>query len=664
MNQRIGVYLCRCGANIGGVIDVSAVAEYVRSLDGVAIVRENGFMCSESGQELLVNDIKDHGLDRVVVAACSPHLHEETFRMAAVRAGLNPFLVVVCNVREQIAWIADSGQAASVRAQSQVAATVARVGYQREIVPERVPVNPATLVVGGGIAGIEAALRIASAGYGVYLVEQGPSLGGHMAQLDTTFPALECGACILTPRMSAVAHHPGITLLTMSEVEAVAGGIGNFTVRVRTNPRSVSPELCNGCGICEEKCPKRVVDTGHNAGLGNRKAIHFPFAQAVPFVPVLERSDCLYFSTGKCRLCEKFCPTGAIDLKEKEVFREIGVGQIIIATGYSLFNAARISQYGYGRFADVFSALEMERMLSSIGPTGGKVVRRDGITQPKRVAIIHCVGSRDRNYHEYCSKVCCMYSLKFARQIMEKTGAEVFNFYIDIRTPGKGCEEFYHQLQEKGGYFIRGRVAMVMEAAFTVTEEGHLIVQVEDTMIGRTRRIPVDMVILSPAMEPRGDAVQLATKFGLSCDVNGFLSEAHAKVSPVATMNPGVLIAGCCQGPKDIAETVAQAGAAAGQVLATIARGEVVIDPVRATIDADHCCGCRICNDLCPCQAITYDGERKISKIITLLCCGCGTCVAACPSGVIDMGQFTGDQVVAEIEGLLRTRSGDTTHGI
>jgi heterodisulfide reductase subunit A len=515
------------------------------------------------------------------------------------------------------------------------------------------------LILGAGISGIHAALELADAGHPVYLVEKQANIGGHMAQLDKTFPSLECSACILAPKMFAVSQHPNITLLTLSTVESVLGHVGNFSVRIRISPRFIDKERCTGCMICEEKCPKKVIDHGHNAGIGMRKAIYRPFAQAVPALPVLDRKDCIYFLSGKCRLCEKNCPAEAVDFNQKDEQLDISVGHIIMATGYKLFNPSQVSQYGYGRFANVFSSLEIERMFNSAGPTDGKMVLRDGKTIPKKVAIIHCVGSRDKNFNEYCSKVCCMYSLKFALQIMEQTGAEVYNFYIDIRTPGKGYEEFYHRLQEKGANFIRGRVAMVMDAAFSSEEESHLIIQVEDTLISRKRRIPVDMVILSPAMEPQADASEVAHRFGLSCDDNGFFSERHVKLAPVSTMADGILIAGACQGPKDINESIAQAGAASARVLAAISRGVIETEPIKVEIDGNHCCGCRICNDLCPYGAISFLEEKKISRVDPAVCKGCGICIAACPSQIIKGSHFSTEQIMAEINGLLEV----TGHG-
>ncbi|HEY65563.1 MAG TPA: CoB--CoM heterodisulfide reductase iron-sulfur subunit A family protein [Caldilineae bacterium] len=654
MGEKVGVYVCHCGTNIAGVVDVEELTRWIGEQPHVAIARDYKFMCSSLGQELIEDDIKELGLTRVVVAACSPHMHEKTFRGVCERAGLNPYLFEMTNIREHDSWATDDREAATQKAKALVKAAIERVILHQPLEPLRVEINPNTLVVGGGIAGITAALELANGGYHVYLVEREPSIGGHMAQLDKTFPTLDCSACILTPKMAEVEQHPNITLLSYSEVEKVEGYLGNFTVTVRKKARYVNEDLCTGCGICIEKCPWKVTDEVFEAGLGQRKVIYKPFPQAVPKYPVIDKAHCVYFLRGKCRACERFCPTNAIDFEQEDQLIEIEVGNIILATGYDLFDPRRIPQYGYGRLANVFTSLEFERMVNAAGPTGGRIVLRDGETEPKSVAIIHCVGSRDENYHAYCSKVCCMYSLKFAHLVHERLpDAEVYNFYIDIRTPGKGYEEFYRRLMDEETHFIRGRVAEVTDAARTPEEEGKLIVQVYDTLFGVQRRVPVDMVILSAAIEARHDAREVAQKFGLGCDFEGFFVERHPKLDPVATMTEGVFIAGACQGPKDIPDTVAQGAAAAARVASLISQRVVEMEPVRAHIDEEKCSGCRICNNLCPYNAIVYHEDRKISEVVTALCQGCGACVAACPSEAITGAHFTTEQIMSQIEGIL-----------
>jgi heterodisulfide reductase subunit A len=657
MTERIGVYVCHCGSNIAGVVDVAEVARWAAENlrdQGVVIAREYKFMCSSPGQELVTNDIKELGLNRIVVAACSPHLHEKTFRVATARGGLNPYLCELVSIREQDSWVHTDKAAATAKAKAILAGGVERVRRSEPLEPIKVDINPATLVVGGGIAGISATLEIADAGFKVYLVEKEPSIGGHMAQFDKTFPTLDCAACILTPRMVAAGTHPNVDLLTWSEVEKVEGYVGNFTVTVRKKARYVNEELCNGCGVCQEKCPWKVVDEVFEAGMGRRKAIYTPFDQAVPRVPVIDRANCAYFKNGTCKACEKFCDADAIDFTQEDQILTLQVGNIIIATGYDLFDARRIPQYGYGRLPNVFTSLEFERLSNAAGPTNGNIVLRDGKTTPTAIGIVHCVGSRDQNYNGYCSAICCMQSLKFAHLVSEHTDATVYQCYIDMRTPGKAYDEFYERVLEEGGHFVRGKVADITDAARVPGEEGKLIVQVEDTLTGKQRRLPMDMVILSSGLEPRADAKELARRFGISCSFDGWAIEKHPKLDPVATMTEGVFVAGCVSGPKDIPASVAQGAAAAARVLGMIQQRQMSLEPIKATIHAEHCSGCRICNDLCPYNAISFVEADGVSLINPAMCQGCGTCVAACPAGAISGSGFSDEQILAQIEGLLR----------
>jgi heterodisulfide reductase subunit A len=657
MTERIGVYVCHCGTNIAGTVDVEEVARWAGEQlkdRGVVVAREYKFMCSSPGQELVTNDIKELGLNRIVVAACSPHLHEKTFRTATARAGLNPYLCELVSIREQDSWVHTDKAAATAKAKAILAGGVERVRRSEPLEPLTVDINPATLVVGGGIAGITATLEIADAGFKVYLVEKEASIGGHMAQFDKTFPTLDCAACILTPKMVAAGTHPNVDLMTWSEVEKVEGYVGNFTVTVRKKARYVNGELCNGCGVCQEKCPWKVLDDVFEAGMGRRKAIYTPFDQAVPRIPVIDRPNCAYFKNGTCKACEKFCDADAIDFTQEDEILTLQVGNIIVATGYDLFDARRIPQYGYGRLPNVFTSLEFERLSNAAGPTNGNIVLRDGKTAPKSVGIVHCVGSRDQNYNGYCSAICCMQSLKFAHLVRERTGAEVTNFYIDIRAPGKGYEEFYERVQEEGGHFVRGKVAEITDAARLPDEEGKLIVQVEDTLTGKQRRVPLDMVVLSSGLEPRADAKELAKRFGISCSFDGWAIEKHPKLDPVATMTEGVFVAGCVSGPKDIPASVAQGAAAAARVLGMIQQKQMSLEPIKATIHAERCSGCRICNDLCPYNAISFVEADGVSTVNPAMCQGCGTCVAACPAGAISGTGFSNEQILAQIEGLLR----------
>ncbi len=651
MEPRIGVYICHCGSNIAGTVAPEEVVRFAQGLDSVVVARDYKFMCSEPGQELIKKDIRELGLNRVVVASCSPTMHEPTFRRACQEAGINPYLFEMANIREHCSWVTEDKEEATEKAKALVSAAVRRVFYHQPLETREVSFNPNTLIVGGGIAGIQAALKIADSEHKVYLVERDPSIGGHMAQLDKTFPTLDCSACILTPKMTQVGSHPYIELLTYSEVEEVSGYIGNFKVKVRKKARYVDEALCNGCGLCQTKCPWKV-DSEFEAGLGKRKAIYTPFPQAVPNIPVIDTEHCVYFLKGTCRACEKLCEAKAIDFEQKDKVVEVEVGSIILATGFNLFDPTPIYQYGYKRLDNVITSLEFERMVNSSGPTDGNIVLKDGST-PESIAIIHCVGSRDEKYHEYCSRVCCMHSMKFAHLIKEHTEAEVCEFYIDIRSFGKGYEEFYNRVLNGGTIFIRGRPAEITNIAETPEEEGKLIVQFEDTLVGRQSRLSVDMVILSCALEPQPDADAIVRLFNISRSADGFFLEKHPKLDPVATMTDGIFLAGCCQGPKDIPDTVAQASAAAAEVLAMISKGRVEIEAATAVVDERICSGCQVCKLVCPYNAIDFDEEKGVCRVNEALCKGCGACIAACFSDAVSLNHFTNEQIVAQMEGML-----------
>ena len=648
---KIGVYVCHCGLNIADTVDVEEVSKYATTLRAVAVSRNYKFMCSDPGQNMIKEDIKELGLNRVVVASCSPLMHEPTFRRAIQEAGVNPYLFEMANIREHCSWITEDHKEATEKAKALVSAAVRRVYYHQPLEIREVPVNPNTLIIGGGIAGIQAALEIADSEHKVYLVERDPSIGGHMIQFDKTFPTLDCSACILTPKMTSVGMHPYIELVTYSEVEEISGFVGSFKARIRKKARYVDEDKCNGCGVCVTKCPWKAASE-FDLGLGQRKAIYTPFAQAVPNIPVIDTEHCAYFLKGKCRACEKFCELGAIDFEQVDQIVEVEVGNIIVTTGYDSFDPTPITQYGYGRFDNVYTGLEFERICNAVGPTSGKIVLKDG-SEPKSVAILHCVGSRDENYHEYCSRVCCMYALKYSHLIKERTDAEVYQMYIDMRCFGKGYEEFYKRLSEEGVNFIRGKAAEVTDRAINEDEKGKLIVCGEDTLLCKTIRVPVDMVVLATALEPRSDAAEVAKLLTITQSADGFFLERHPKLDPVATMTAGVYIAGCCQGPKDIPDTVAQASATATRVLALISKGRVELEAATAVIDEEKCSGCRICNLLCPYSAISFIEDEKVSRINEALCKGCGTCVAACPSAAITHRQFTMEEITAEIEGVL-----------
>ncbi len=649
----IGVYVCHCGTNIAGIVDVNALTDYAATLPGVTKARNYKYACSTPGQELIKRDIRELNLTRVVVAACSPCLHEKTFRNVTAEGGLNPYYFHMVNLREHNSWVHTDKKAATEKAKDLVRAAVRRVRLHRPLERKRVTINPNVLIVGGGIAGIHAALTLANAGKHVYLVERDATIGGHMAMFDKTFPTLDCAACILTPKMTAVKSHPNITLWTLSEVTQVDGYVGNYEVTVKRKPRYVLEDACVGCMECIEACvyKQAKVPDEFNMYLGKRKPIYIPFPQAVPQVVVIDRETCIEFKSGKCKkTCVEVCgDRKAIDFQQQEKAEIIDVGTIILATGFFTFNAKRIPYYGYGTYPNVYTALEVERLVNAAGPTGGEIVLRDG-RKPKTVGVVHCVGSRDENTNRYCSRVCCMYSLKLAHLIRERTGAEIFDFYIDMRTPGKGFEEFYNRVAEEGTIFIRGRVADVYPDP---SGDGRLLIVAEDTLMSMVRRIPVDMVVLSTGLEPQPDAQEVRRRFHLSCSSEGFFLERHPKLAPVSTFTDGIFLAGCCQGPKDIPDTVAQAGAAAAEALALIDIGYVEQEPYTAQVMEEACSGCKTCIPLCPYQAISLVEEKKKATINEVLCKGCGTCVASCPSGSIAQNLFEDEEIFEEVEGLL-----------
>lgn len=655
-NIRIGVYVCQCGSNIAAKVDVQAVADFAAKLDNVVVSREYKFMCSDPGQKIIKDDIREFNLNRIVVAACSPLMHEKTFREVLKSVGLNPYLLQVANIREHCSWVTEDKDAATEKAKALVSAAVGKVRFMKPLKQSKITINKSVLVVGGGIAGIQAALQCANAGYKVYLVEREQSIGGHMAMLDKTFPTLDCSACILTPKMVSVGQHPKIKLMTYSEVEKVSGYVGNLTVTVKHKVKYVDYDKCNGCGLCQEKCPGKA-DDAFEQNKGKRKAIYTYFAQAVPNKPVIDKDHCTYFRTGKCRICEKVCQKEAIDFNQKESFEDITVGAIIVATGHEMFDAKKMVNYGYGKYPDVISALEFERMVNSSGFTKGEILTSEG-KHPKSVGIIHCVGSRDQRNLAYCSSVCCMYSLKFAHLIRDHADATVYNFYIDMRCIGKGYEEFYDRLLSEKVRFVRGKVSQVSlnpdyDSYQQSTNNGKLIVKVEDTLMGEVREIPLDMVILANGLEARKDAKEMGHKFGISVNKDGFFLESHPKLNPIGTQDQCVYIAGTCAGPKDIPHTVVQASAAAAGVIELLGNDSIALDPITAKVHSEVCAGCQLCRTVCPYEAIKFDELTKTSIVNDSLCRGCGTCVSTCPSGAIEGNCFTDEQVMSEIEAIL-----------
>jgi len=616
-------------------------------------------MCSDPGQDMIKNDIRDLGLNGVLVCSCSPTLHLRTFREACAEAGLNPHLCEMATIRELCSWVhSHEREDATEKAMALIAAGVRRVLYRNPLETKWAPVTPVTLIVGAGIAGIQTALEIAGAGNKVYLVEKEPSIGGRMAQLGKTFPSLDSTSDILIPQMEAVQANKNIELLTNSEIAEVSGYIGNFKVTIKKNPRSVDEAKCNGCGECWAKCPIEVPSE-FDRGMSKRKAIYIPFVKAVPKIPVIDRKTCKFFVDGTCHVCADVCPTKAIDFNQKEETVNAEIGACIVSTGYDTFDPTPITQLSYGKLDNVITSPEFERMLSPDGPTGGKVVLKNGAA-PKAVAIAHCVGSRDQNYYQYCSRVCCMYSLKYSRLLKKLLGPDtnVYQMYIDMRCFGKGHEEFYKSASDEGVNFIRGKIGQVTNIPQSDEEKDKLIVVCEDTLLGTMIRVPVDMVVLSVAMKPRTDMEQVARTFLLGRSADGFFLERHPKLDPVGTMLDGVFAVGCCQSPKDISDTVAQATGAAARALALISKGKVEMEAATAFVDEEVCAGCGYCEAICQYSAVEVDPKRKVAVVNEAVCKGCGACAATCPSKAMQLKNFGQKQLIDVIDEATKEYAG------
>jgi len=648
MNKKIGVYICHCGTNIAATVDVQELARFAGELPGVKIARDYRYLCSDPGQDLIKKDIRVSGIDRVVIAACSPQMHEVTFRNAISSEGLNPYFLTMANIREQCSWVHKDREKATEKAKQILRGAVARVLRQEALAPRKVEIKPSALVVGAGIAGIQAALTMANEGIKVVFVEKAPCIGGHMAQLDKTFPTLDCASCIFTPKTVEVAQNRHIELFVCSEVVNVEGHVGNFKVTIKKRPTYVDFNRCTGCGDCVEACVlKTGVPSEFEEGMARRRAIFIPFPQAIPMKATIDSVSCLFVSQGKCKKpCVDACKAGAIDFEQEEQIFEREAGAIIIATGYDPFDPHLLPQYGYGIYENVITNLQFERLASPSGPTKGEILLKDG-TVPKGIAFLHCIGSRDENANLYCSRVCCMASMKQAHLAKERTGAEIYEFYIDINAFGKGYQEFYKMVREEGIYFIRGKGSEIFK------KDGRLVVAAEDTLLGTPLEISVDMVVLGTGLTARQDAERVAQVFAISQSGDRFFMESHPKLRPVSTNVDGIFLAGCCQGPKDIPDTVAQASAAAAEVMSLVTRGEVEVDPITAWINPDLCAGCKLCIEICPYSAIDFLNAKGISVVKEALCKGCGACTAICPSKAARQNHFTQDQVLAEVDGMV-----------
>ncbi len=650
MNEevRVGVFVCHCGVNVGGVVDCPEVAEYAKTLPNVEFATDYKYMCSDPGQGMIQDAIKEHNLNRVVVAACSPRLHEPTFRRCVEEAGLNKFLFELANLREQDSWVhMTMPEEATEKAKDLTRMAVAKARLLEPLEASKVAVEKKCLVIGGGVTGIQSALDLGDMGFETYLVERNPTVGGRMGQLDKTFPTLDCSMCILAPKMVDCSKHENINLLTYSEVKEVDGYIGNFDVTVERKARYVIEDDCTGCGQCQEICPIEIPNY-YDEGVGMVKAIYIPFPQAVPLVATIDKDYCI-----DCGLCETVCGPDAIDRNQEPEEIVLRVGTIIAATGYDPYDPTAKYEYGYGRYSNVITGLEIERLINASGPTAGHVVRPSDGATPKRVAFIHCVGSRDEQIGKaYCSRVCCMYSMKNAQLCIDhEPDTEVTCYYMDIRSFGKGYEEFYKNSQEKYGIeFLRGRPAEIIE-----NEDLSLTIRAEDTLLGKITEYTYDMVVLSVGLEPPAGSNELRQTLGLSRTSDGFYMEAHPKLRPVDTLTDGVYIAGVAQGPKDIPDSVAQGSAAASRAAIPMAKGEVEIEPITASTDETVCGACEVCVELCPFGAVSIEGEgdEKHAAINVALCKGCGTCVGACPSGAMNQNHFKTEQIMAQISAAL-----------
>jgi heterodisulfide reductase subunit A len=645
--KRTGVFVCHCGNNIAATVDVKKVAEAMSNEENVVASEDYVYMCSDPGQNAVLQSIKDNNLDSVVISCCSPNLHEKTFRDNAKRAGLNSFTCEIANIREQCAWVHKDKAVATEKAIKISRSAVRRAGRDQALVPIAVPVTRKVLVIGGGIAGIQAALDIANAGLKVILVEKLATIGGHMLQLSETFPTLDCSQCILSPKMVDVSRHENIELMTYSEVKEVSGSVGNFQVKILQKPTYVDPELCKICDDCASVCPV-VVPNEHDLGLTARRAIHIPFAQAIPASYTLDESACLGLNPIRCGKCKDACDVGAInyDMLPKTVTEDVGA--IVVATGFDLYGQEHMNELGGGQIDDVLDGLQFERLCSASGATKGHVLRPSDRTVPKEVVFIQCVGSRDpANHCAYCSKICCMYTAKHASLYKHHVpDGRAYVFYIDIRSGGKGYEEFVQRTMEQDeAIYLRGRVSKLYR------KDGKVRVLGTDTLTGQNVEIDADMVVLALAMEPSKGTAEIAKTLKIGRDKDGFLAEAHPKLKPVESVTAGIFLAGCAQGPKDIPETVSQASAAAAKVIGLLSQPTLSHAPTVAKVRNSHCSGCEMCVTACPYNAISLENGKAV--VNEVLCEGCGSCSATCLRAAIEVKNTTPLQISEMIEACL-----------
>ncbi len=663
--QRVGVFVCWCGSNIAGTVDVQAVSEALKNEPGVVFSTNYQYMCSQAGQEMIKAAVAEHNLTGIVVASCSPRMHEATFRKTAAAAGLNPYMVEIANIREQCSWVHKDMLTGTQKAIILGKSAIAKVNLNAPLTPGESPVTKRALVIGGGIAGIQTALDIADAGFPVDIVETKPTIGGKMAQLDKTFPTLDCAACILTPKMVDVAQHENVRIFSYSEVSEIKGFVGNFDVKIKKKARYVKEDICTGCGACLEKCPMKKIPNEFNLGMDNRSAIYIPFAQAVPKVATIDPDACNMLKKGKCGVCAKVCAAGAIDYTQKDEYIDEKYGAIVVATGFNPISMDKFDEFAYNQSKDVITSLEFERLTNAAGPSAGKLIRPSDGKHPHTIVFVQCVGSRCESCaekgKEYCSKICCMYTAKHAMLTRDKyPDTEVYVFYIDVRTPGKNFDEFYRRaVEEYGVKYVKGMVGKI------VPEGDKLKVQASDLIANKQLHIDADLVVLAAAIEPDKSARPLATMLTASMDTNDFFTEAHPKLRPVESPTAGVFLSGACQGPKDIPETVSQAGAAASKVIGLLAKDKLTGNPCIASSNELMCNGCSSCERVCPYGAITYEEKefrmpdrstkiRRVASVNPAVCQGCGACTVACPSGAMDLRGFASEQIMAEVDAICK----------
>jgi len=645
---RIGVYVCHCGSNIAAAVDCKEVADIAKSLSGVVLAKDTEYTCSDQTQEEMRRDIREQKLSRVVVASCSPRLHLDTFRRTCEEAGLNKYLFEMANIREHCSWVhLHDRKMATEKAKDLVRMAVAKARLLEPQIELEVPVLRKALVVGGGVAGIQAALDLADTGYEVYLVETAPTIGGTMAQLDKTFPTIDCSICILAPKMSDTGKHSKIKLLTCSEVKKVDGYVGSFKVRVERKPQYVDPKKCNLCDECSKVCPVEVPNE-FDARLSWRKAIYLSFPQAVPSTFVLDEESCLGFTSDSCGRCRRVCDREAINYDAAPETIDLEVGTIVVATGAQSYDPTETGKYGYLSCQNVLTSLEVERLVNAGGPTGGRLIRPSDNKIPRSIAFVQCVGSRsERDGHTYCSNICCMNTIKQSLLIKEHwPETEIYVFYMDMRAFGKGFEDLLKRARKEGIKFIRGLPAEILEK--NPSRDLRLIG--ENTLLSELYEIDVELVILQTGLEPRRGSEVTQRLFNLSRSHDGFFLEAHPKLKPVDTPTTGVFLAGCAESPKDIRDSVTQASAAAARAGILMAKGSLTVEAITPRINIENCVGCGLCTKVCSFNAITMNEKIKKAEVVEAACRGCGTCGAECPSGAIEMRNFTDDQVYAQID--------------